>query len=182
MKIGKIALSIIILLPLSLTVSAQQNTTENGVALYRAGKFEEAVAQLQQAVAADKKDRMAWLFLGASYVKLDKHNLAVKAFRGVKGQSTKSAPKYDTPLKFIRKGPAPYTDEARQNLASGTVRVAIEFGADGKIGFAFPFEELPFGLTENAVHAAKSIQFEPAVRDGQPITVISIVDYSFWTQ
>jgi len=38
---------------------------------------------------------------------------------------------------------------------------------------------LPYGLTEQAIAAAKSIRFEPAKKDGVAITKIKQIDYSF---
>ncbi len=55
----------------------------------------------------------------------------------------------------------------------------VEMQSDGKIGFVQPSVELPNGLTENAVRAARSIKFEPAWKDGKPVTTVSILDYGF---
>jgi outer membrane biosynthesis protein TonB len=38
---------------------------------------------------------------------------------------------------------------------------------------------LPHGLTEKAIEAAKKIRFNPAVRDGQPVSVRGNLEYTF---
>jgi len=42
-----------------------------------------------------------------------------------------------------------------------------------------PANDLPNGLTEQAIAAARQIKFVPATRDGQPITVTKIIEYNF---
>ncbi len=88
-------------------------------------------------------------------------------------------PVYDKPLKIISKPAVGYTEAARRNKVEGNIKVAVEFGADGKIGFVFPFQDLPDGLTANVVNAAKSIKFESAVTNGKPVTTVSVIEYSF---
>jgi len=152
---------------------------EKGIELYKQGEYEKAVQILQEIVKVEKKDRLAWLYLGASFVKLKKDNEAIKAFQKTSGVYKKNLTVYDKPPKIISKPIPTYTEAARRNQVSGNIKVAVEFGADGKIGFVFPFQDLPDGLTANSVNAAKSIKFEPSVKDGKPVTVISVVEYSF---
>jgi len=84
-----------------------------------------------------------------------------------------------TDIKIISKPGAKYTDAARQNQFSGTVRLRVVFTASGQIGSVSAVGSLPYGLTEQAIAAAKSIRFEPAKRDGVPITKTKQIDYSF---
>lgn len=83
------------------------------------------------------------------------------------------------PLKIIEKRPAPYTNEARRNMVEGTIKVAVLFSSTGVVKHVLVLDGLPFGLTENAVRAARNIRFEPAVKDGKPISVVKLVEYSF---
>lgn len=90
-------------------------------------------------------------------------------------------PRYDKSVKVTWKPRPSYTDEARQNLSSGTIRLAVEFRADGKIGFTVP---LPTSvairdLLQPSIQAARQIKFEPAVKDGKAITVINVVEYGY---
>ncbi len=84
-----------------------------------------------------------------------------------------------TDIKIISKPTAKYTDAARQNQFSGTIRLRVTFTASGQVGSVSAVGSLPYGLTEQAIAAAKSIRFEPAKKDGVPITKIKQVDYSF---
>jgi len=49
----------------------------------------------------------------------------------------------------------------------------------GQIGSVEATKELPDGLTEQAILAAKRIKFSPARQNGRPITVTKQVEYSF---
>jgi TonB family protein len=82
-------------------------------------------------------------------------------------------------LKIKEKPEAEYTEEARRNAVEGKVVLRVEFGADGKIGDIKPVHELPDGLTQKAIEAAKLIKFEPALKDGQPIMMWLNVVYRF---
>ena len=82
-------------------------------------------------------------------------------------------------IKFISKPRAGYTDEARTNQIQGTVRVRVQFLPSGQIGSVSPVSGLPYGLTEQAIAAAKQIRFEPAKKNGVPIQSVAIVEYNF---
>jgi hypothetical protein len=61
----------------------------------------------------------------------------------------------------------------------GIVRLAIEFGADGNIKSIIPVQSLPDGLTENCIAVAQNIKFEPAQKNGKPVTYIKVIEYTF---
>jgi TonB family protein len=82
-------------------------------------------------------------------------------------------------MKIVSKPRANYTDTARQNQVQGTVTLRVTFLANGQIGSISPVSGLPYGLTEQAIAAAKSIRFEPAKKDGVPIPKVKQIDYSF---
>ncbi len=84
-----------------------------------------------------------------------------------------------TVLKITSKPRVAYTETARMNLVQGTVKIAVEFGADGEIKFILPFRTLPYGITEGCVEAVKKIKFEPATENGKSVSSISIISYSF---
>jgi outer membrane biosynthesis protein TonB len=90
-------------------------------------------------------------------------------------------PVYDRKIKLTKKPQPVYTKRARRNRISGSIKVVAEFLGDGKIGFVFPLETLPDGLTESAVNAAKATEFDPAVKDGKPVAVLMVLEYSFLT-
>ncbi len=82
-------------------------------------------------------------------------------------------------VKILAKPRASYTDAARQNQVTGTVRLRVTFTASGQVGSVAPVSGLPYGLTEQAIAAAKGIKFEPAKRNGVATAQTSIVEYSF---
>jgi TonB family protein len=55
----------------------------------------------------------------------------------------------------------------------------VVFLSTGEIGSIAPVTALPDGLTEQAIAAARQIKFTPAMRNGTPITVTKLVEYSF---
>lgn len=82
-------------------------------------------------------------------------------------------------VKIISKPKPPYTDSARQNQVTGVVRLRVTFTANGQIGSVAPVSGLPYGLTEQAIAAAKQIRFEPAKKNGVPQTSVRVIEYSF---
>ncbi len=161
------------------TINLAQTEREKGIELYRQGEYQQAVEVLQKIVKTEEDNRPAWLYLGASYVKLKKDVAAVQAFHRTNVIYKKNLTVYDKQLKIVSRPQANYTRSAEKNLTSGTVKIAVEFGADGKIGFVFPFQSLPDGLTENVLAAAKTIKFEPAIKDKKPVTVVTVLEYNF---
>jgi TonB family protein len=100
---------------------------------------------------------------------------------------TKPSEQQTVAIKFKEKPTPSYTAEARKAGIEGTVRLKVVFLATGRVGSIVvasvsdekSFDE--FGLTKQAIKAAKKIRFEPARRDGVPINVVKIIEYSFST-
>jgi tetratricopeptide (TPR) repeat protein len=160
---------------------AQRNPRDEGITLYHEGKYEKAVELLEGVLEANDKNRLAWIYLGASFVHLKESDKAIKAFLKTNFVDKANAPVYDRSFKITSRPHAKYTAEARRNNTAGNIKVAIELRSDGKVGFVFPFVTLQDGLTESAVNAAKGIRFDPAVQNGVPITVVTIFEYNFAT-
>jgi TonB family protein len=74
---------------------------------------------------------------------------------------------------------ARYTREARDNQIEGIVVLNVVFTAEGRITSIRVVRGLPHGLTEKAIEAAQKIRFEPATRDGKPISVRGNLEFSF---
>jgi len=74
---------------------------------------------------------------------------------------------------------AKYTELARQNRIQGTVVLSVVFFSDGHLGWVSVVRGLPFGLTASALTAVEKIRFEPAVKDGQPVSVRGNVEFNF---
>lgn len=98
--------------------------------------------------------------------------------RGVEIETTSQTA--TTALRILSKPRPVYTDAARQNQVTGTVRLRITFLASGQIGSISPVVGLPDGLTEQAIAAAAKIKFEPQKVNGVPQTVTKQIEYSFY--
>jgi TonB family protein len=72
------------------------------------------------------------------------------------------------PAEILAKPTPAYTDEARQMKVEGEVLLEVVLEATGQVKVTRLVRGLGHGLDENAVHAAQSIRFKPALRDGQP--------------
>jgi TonB family protein len=83
------------------------------------------------------------------------------------------------PIKIISKPQARYTDAGRTNNVQGTVTLKVTFTASGTIGGISTVSGLPYGLTEQAIAAARQIKFEPPKRDGVPYSVTRTISYTF---
>ncbi|HEU0179409.1 MAG TPA: TonB family protein [Blastocatellia bacterium] len=74
---------------------------------------------------------------------------------------------------------AKYTEEARQNKIQGTVVLQVVFNVNGSITDVRVIRGLPDGLTEKAIEAAKRIRFNPAVKNGTPVSVRGSLEFTF---
>jgi TonB family protein len=72
-----------------------------------------------------------------------------------------------------------YTERARQNQVTGTVRLRMVLAADGMVKYIVALSRLPDGLTESAIKAARKIKFIPATKDGRPVSQYTTIDYNF---
>jgi TonB family protein len=72
-----------------------------------------------------------------------------------------------------------YTSAARENIVTGTVRLRMILSADGTVRNIEPLTFLPDGLTEQAVEAARNIEFTPASKDGRAVSQYATVEYNF---
>lgn len=72
-----------------------------------------------------------------------------------------------------------YTREARRKAVEGIIVVRAVLSASGKVSSVKILKGLPFGLNENAIHAACKIEFTPATKDGQPVSQSLKTEYTF---
>lgn len=95
-------------------------------------------------------------------------------------ESPNSAPGIEiTNLRIVLKGRANYTEEARKNMIAGTVRVRATFSSTGEVTSVQPISGLAYGLTEQAMAAARRILFVPEKRNGQRISLNRTIEYNF---
>jgi len=74
---------------------------------------------------------------------------------------------------------AVYPEQARAAKAKGEVRLRVVLAADGRVKNIFPMKPLKYGLTEAAMDAAAQLKFEPAIRNGQPVSQFATSVYEF---
>ncbi len=94
-------------------------------------------------------------------------------------KATEKRAEKTTGVKIISKPRANYTNEARTNSVQGKVVLRVTFSANREIGSISVISGLPDGLTEQAINAAKGIEFKPATRGDVPYSVTKPVEYTF---
>jgi TonB family protein len=82
-------------------------------------------------------------------------------------------------VKIILKPRASYTDAARREQVQGTVSLKVTFSSNGGIAKISIIKGLPYGITEQAVAAARKIVFLPAQKNGIRYSVTKQVEYNF---
>jgi TonB family protein len=82
------------------------------------------------------------------------------------------------PLIIMRPEPS-YTETARQNGITGTVVLKVVFNSSGAVTGIRTVSDLPMGLTERAITAARQIKFMPASKDGKFVSMWIQLEYNF---
>jgi TonB family protein len=85
----------------------------------------------------------------------------------------------DVKARLLAKPEARYTDEARKYEVSGVVILKALFARDGTVVKISVVSGLPFGLTEQAIAAARKIKFTPAMKEGKPVSMWMQLEYRF---
>jgi TonB family protein len=80
---------------------------------------------------------------------------------------------------ILSKPPPEYTEKARRACISGTVVIQAVLSSNGKVTGIRTVSGLRGGLTAKAINAAREIKFEPAVKDGSPVSQYIRVEYNF---
>jgi TonB family protein len=83
------------------------------------------------------------------------------------------------PLVIVSKVKAVYTDAARRNGERGTVSLRVTFLANGGIGDITVIKGLKYGLTEQAIAAARKMVFLPQKSKGAVVSTSRPVTFSF---
>jgi TonB family protein len=84
-----------------------------------------------------------------------------------------------TKARLISKPEPSYTDSARKAGIQGTVVLRAVLAADGKVKNIRVVVELPEGLTEKSIEAAKKIKFVPATIEGKPVSMWIQLEYNW---
>jgi TonB family protein len=93
--------------------------------------------------------------------------------------STRSMPKDQRPTILYREK-AKYTEIARINREQGTVVLQVVFGVNFKMQDIRVVRGLPDGLTHKAIEAARKITFNPAIKNGEPVSVRGSLEFTFY--
>ena len=84
------------------------------------------------------------------------------------------------PIINVKPGPK-YTKAALRHQVNGTVLLRAVMHSSGQVREVCVITGLPYGLTKRAVEAAYKIEFEPAVKDGRPVSKTIQLEYNFNT-
>lgn len=84
----------------------------------------------------------------------------------------------DKKLKIIKK-PAPFTD-GRCSEDEGTTTVRATFDKSGKVTAVEMVKQSACSyFNEQALKKAREIKFEPQIENGEPVTVVKMIQYQF---
>jgi Tfp pilus assembly protein PilF len=72
-----------------------------------------------------------------------------------------------------------YTQAAREAGFEGKIHLLAVLGADAQVKNVLVLQTPGYGLTRGAINATRGMTFEPAVKDGKPVSAIVGVEYSF---
>ena len=84
-----------------------------------------------------------------------------------------------TKVAVITKPEPRYTEEARKNQITGTVVLRAVFSSSGVVTNIHAVSNLPDGLTEKGIEAARQIRFIPAIKDGRFVSMWIQLQYNF---
>lgn len=173
-----IIVSLLVFLVSSAAMAQAVTERDQGIELYRSGQFAESIAILEKLVASGEADHPSGLYLGAAYVQTGKKKEAVHILSGLRDLKPPMAQLgYESKLVVTSKPQPRFGPVALRSLTAGSIKVLVEFKADGSVGFVFPFEMTSDLLIDGATRAAKSIVFEPAVIAGKPVNSVNVIEY-----
>ena len=85
----------------------------------------------------------------------------------------------DEKVRLLSKPEPHYSEEARRQGIIGTVVLRVVFTSTGEVTQIRAIQQLPLGLTERAIAAAREIKFQPAKKGGRPVSVYMQLEYNF---
>jgi TonB family protein len=176
----------LILIILFCSISLAQSENAKGIEFFNKSDYKSAIEELKQVVEKNAQNFEAFYYLGFSSMRLKKNKDAKKYFEkslGINPNYFKTDSRIENAeiksLKILSKPRPSYTDSARSKGISGTIRLLVEFSADGKIGSILVLQSLENGLDQEAVKAAGKIKFETQKQNGTPVSVVKTIEYSF---
>ncbi len=85
----------------------------------------------------------------------------------------------DKKPRVLRKPEPKYTKDARKHRIEGTVVLRAIFASTGRVTNIHVISGLPDGLTDRSIDVAKQIKFEPAIKDGHPVSMWMELQYNY---
>ena len=85
----------------------------------------------------------------------------------------------DLKARLLTKPEPAYTEKARHNKVEGTVIIKAVLSKTGRVENIQVVASLPYGLTEQAIKAARKIRFVPATKDGKAVSTWIQLEYNF---
>ena len=138
-----------------------------------ARRFRDAAETVEEILKLNPPDADRWRVTRETLM------LYAQPVSGPSGRSVFGAREVSKRARVVDAPPAEPTAEAQAAKVKGDVRLRLVLTADGTVRHVFPVKSLGHGLTEAAVGAARRIRFEPAERDGQPVSQFATFVYDF---
>ena len=85
----------------------------------------------------------------------------------------------DKKARVLRKPEPKYTKDARKHGIEGTVILRVVFASTGRVTNIHVISGLPDGLTDRSIEVAQRIKFEPAIKDGHPVSMWFELQYNY---
>jgi len=85
----------------------------------------------------------------------------------------------DKKARVLRKPEPKYTKDARKHGIEGTVILRVVFASTGRVTNIHVSSGLPDGLTDRSIEVAQRINFEPAIKDGHPVSMWFELQYNY---
>ncbi|MBD0325660.1 MAG: energy transducer TonB [Pyrinomonadaceae bacterium] len=151
----------------SVAAQAGRRNTERPTATYTVPPPDVPTAPTGQ-IEQDAQDKTIYQCVGANAASVQTASEEVFSSKDV-----------TTKAQILSKPDPAYTLEARRNGTQGTVVLRVLLSSSGRVTSVKVLEELPDGLTENAVKAACRISFKPALKDNRAVAQYIMVKYGF---
>jgi TonB family protein len=102
-----------------------------------------------------------------------------KAFTGDSPERYYTGREVDTKARLISKTEPVYTASAKEAQIAGTVVLKVVLSSNGYVTNIRVVQGLPYGLTEQAIAAARKLKFVPAMKDGKNVSMWIQLEYNF---
>lgn len=80
---------------------------------------------------------------------------------------------------ILRRQEPVYTEEARKAQVNGKVKLLAVLADDGTVKDILVLQPLGHGLTEASIKVTRGINFQPAIKDGHPVSTSILLIYGF---